>query len=241
LIDRPHSIGDAAFGDWALLQDILEWGGEATLSWSSGNLVWLWEVLSANLPTGNWRAASEPDLAAVAAIHCTTDDNSKKVYQQLLSTGWEGEQKALEDGSDSEGEKEAEQHPEVMPRFTKEVLGKMTIEKLRGICQAYKIKQGKKKEQYVQNIFLRSETLHMRAGQVESLLQAVKSEFLPDPAPLHDFYRDYFNLVDLADRRWYSVEEHHKHHRWQSKMILSILRIATANTWVYVIKSEYLE
>jgi len=62
---------------------------------------------------------------------------------------------------------------------------------------------------------------------------------LADPAPMHDFYRDYFNLID---RCWYAVEEHHHHHQnWKTKVILAILRNATINAWVYTTKSDYLE
>ena len=64
-------------------------------------------------------------------------------------------------------------------------------------------------------------------------------QFVADPAPLHDFYREYFNLVDLADGHWYSVEEHHSHRRWECKMLLAILRSAVANTWVYAVNSSY--
>jgi len=42
-------------------------------------------------------------------------------------------------------------------------------------------------------------------------LETLKNSFSTDnldPMPLHEFYWDYFNLVDLVDRYWYKVEEH---------------------------------
>ena len=69
----------------------------------------------------------------------------------------------------------------------------------------------------------------------------LKTSFLSDSALLHDFYKEYFNLVDLANHCWYYVEEHHRHQRWEAKMVLAMLRTAVANTWVYAIKLEYQE
>jgi len=58
---------------------------------------------------------------------------------------------------------------------------------------------------------------------------------------MHVFYRDYFNLINLIDRCWYAVEEHHHHQNWKTKVILAILLNATINAWVYTTKSDYLE
>lgn len=129
--------------------------------------------------------------------------------------------------------------PVEMPIFTREALIKMTVEELRGICKTYNIRQGKKKEGFVNNIATRSETFHQHVHQVDRLQQSLKTDFLADPAPLHDFYKDHFNLVDLADRRWYSVEECHQHHKWQTKVIISMLRTAVMNSWVYASKIKY--
>jgi len=46
-----------------------------------------------------------------------------------------------------------------------------------------------------------------------------KSEI--DPAPLHDFYRTWFGIVDKADRYWYDVAEHHRNERWKYKFLIS--------------------
>lgn len=86
-----------------------------------------------------------------------------------------------------------------MPVFTKDTLQKMTVEELRKICKKYKIKVGKAKAGYVDNIMKRSDTLHTNSNQVATLQTSLSQEYLSDPAPLHDFYRDHFNLVDLVD------------------------------------------
>lgn len=235
LEDRPHIIADAAFGNLDILEDISEWGATATLSCAVGQNAWLWEVLSSNLPSGHWRLAEQTTTGILASCHCITDDKGKRTYQHLLCTGWEGD---TEEGDDMEEEQEAKASPE-MPRFTREALRDLTVAEMRDICKHYNIKQGGLKEQFVENIFQRSETLHKHSGDVARLQHYIQKKFLLDSAPIHDFYKEYFNLVDLADRRWYSVEEHHAHQKWERKMLLAMLRTATANAWVYVTKLEY--
>ena len=70
---------------------------------------------------------------------------------------------------------------------------------------------------------------------MKNLLQKYKK----NPAPAHVFYKDWFNLVDLVDRRWYSVEEHHQHQSWKTKMIIAMMRFAVINAWVYNQPIEY--
>jgi hypothetical protein len=69
----------------------------------------------------------------------------------------------------------------------------------------------------------------------------IKTTSTPDPAIIHNFYRAYFNLVDIADRYWNEVEEHHHHQNWKSKVLLMMLRFAVLNLWVYVTRTEYQE
>jgi hypothetical protein len=56
---------------------------------------------------------------------------------------------------------------------------------------------------------------------------------------LHDFYVSHFNLDDLTDRKWYTVEETHFNHHWKSKFVLGILCFTVYNTWVYDTKAQY--
>lgn len=61
----------------------------------------------------------------------------------------------------------------------------------------------------INNITNRSSTINQKANQFDTLKNALETDFKPDPAPPHIFYRAWFNLVDLVDKKWYSVEEHH--------------------------------
>jgi len=74
---------------------------------------------------------------------------------------------------------------------------------------------------------------------LETLKTSLSTDNLADLTPLHEFYWDYFNLIDLVDRYWYKVEEHHHHKQWQTEMILAILHKAVINSWVYGNKSKF--
>src|SRR5947209_291987 len=91
---------------------------------------------------------------------------------------------------------------------------------------------GKKKEDYVTRVLARIETVHRNLTMVQRVVKFVEKKQFPDPAPLHDFYRAHFNLVDLTDRYWYKVQENHGNWKWRSKMLFSIMRFAMINVWV---------
>jgi len=229
---RPHIVGDAAFGSLDMMSCVAEWGGTATLSCGINNCAWLWDLLSTDLPPATWRCAVNED-SIIASVHVATDDRGNKGHQQILASGWTATVRPESNAAATSA------NTPTMPHYTAEALGKLKVVELRQICKKYGIKQGKKKANFVEIIAQRSATVHQHASKVERLQSTLKTRNLPDPAPLHNFYREYFNLVDLADRRWYTVEEHHKHQRWQTKMALAILRDATMNAWVYAINLEY--
>jgi hypothetical protein len=76
-------------------------------------------------------------------------------------------------------------------------------------------------------------------SQLEALQSHIGSNFLQDPAPIHQAYHSHFNLVDLADRYWNAVEDHHHNHSWKSKKVITILCFAVINLWVYSVHQEY--
>ena len=95
---------------------------------------------------------------------------------------------------------------------------------------------GKKKQDYVENIMRRVNSVH--AAQASALSQTqplvVEKLFLADPSPIHQFYGKYFNLVDLADSYyWHKVQESNKNYSWKSsKLLLGNMRFAMLNAWV---------
>ena len=53
---KPHIVADSGFGSFALLTEIAQWGGIATLSIASNKCEKLDTFLSYNLPLNHWRA-----------------------------------------------------------------------------------------------------------------------------------------------------------------------------------------
>jgi hypothetical protein len=91
----------------------------------------------------------------------------------------------------------------------------------------------------VQNISNRIKTVHTRKSEIDSTVEFTKSTWFEDPAPIHNFYREWFNLIDLADGYWYEVEDHHRNERWKSKMILTICKYFIINVWVLSTCQEF--
>jgi hypothetical protein len=73
----------------------------------------------------------------------------------------------------------------------------------------------------------------------ETLKFQLHKKFVEDPAPIHLFYQSHFNYVDLVDRSWNAVEEHHPNHDWKCKMVLTILRFGMINCWTCAIQKKF--
>ena len=183
--------------------------------------------MSHNLSAGHWRAAVNLEYKYLASVHSLTDVHGKKIYQQVISNGWVSSETIIPDTTTNE---EIAENCD-MPVFLEESLQKMTVVELRQICNKYNIKQGKRKAELISNIVQRLETVHDHQNDVEQIITEISKPANIDPAPIHDFYRANFNLIDLVDRRWYSTEEHHAHHSWQTKLVLAMLRLAVMNAW----------
>lgn len=171
----------------------------------------------------------------MASSHTVIDAKTQnRVYQQILSSGYNGVTQAQE-------QLPVDDQPQVgsmtMPIF--ENLNQMKVDELKDICKKYNIKQGKNKVITIKNITARSTTLNRDIGELNLLKKSLVTMHLSDPAPLHDFYRSWFNLVDLVDRKWYAVEEHYPNQNWKSKHILAILRCAILNMWTYAIRVNF--
>lgn len=98
---------------------------------------------------------------------------------------------------------------------------------------------GSTKASYVEHILKRVATIHKNASEMNQLLKSVETKWSDDPAILHDVYRRHFNLLDLADKYWYQVQETHPNHNWKSKILFSILRFAVINSWVFYSQHQY--
>lgn len=102
----------------------------------------------------------------------------------------------------------------VMPMYTVEDLEKLKVVQLIKICRLYNIRTGACKANTITNIVTCSTSLNTNLGQLLQLANHIRDHPLSDPAPLHNVYKKHFNYVDLIDRKWYEVEEHHGNHNW---------------------------
>lgn len=249
-VRKPHIVADSAFGSLEMLEEIVKWGGHATLACSPTVHTSLWETLSLHLQPNSARACIRRDSRIAASIRTNEDLSS---YQRILSSSWEEEieeseteEDSAEDNSDSVGEDDSNhaleiEKPVQMPLFIEETLSKKTVKELREICRLYAVKTGKKKRDIIDNILQRSTTVNKQLSDVEAMVKKFEANPPSEKAPMNDFYRLWFNLVDLSDRRWYSVEECHKNYKWQSKMLYALLRYGIMNCWVMASGRHYQE
>jgi len=148
LDSKSHFLCDSAYGSFELLQEIIDWMGDATFAISVNISQYLWDVLSAHATPNTWRAAMN-DQGIVATCHTIHDRNGKLVHQQVISNAFTdnvinnenysilNETQIVNDLSGND-----------IPFFTTEVLEAMTIEGLKGVCRKYNI-TGKKKQIYI--------------------------------------------------------------------------------------------
>lgn len=156
--------------------------------------------------------------------------------------------KVRDDDLESDTSEERVPHPiatsnstnqRTLPNFTETTLSSYSVKELRQICKSFNIKMGPRKSLLVQNILVRTATVHRNTSQVDQIMSRVLASCSTrKDTPLHDLYGKYFNLVDLVDRRWNEVEEKHIHHQWQGKLLIAILRFATINSWTLSFSSK---
>ena len=230
---KPHIVADSAFGSFSLLQEIHDWGGYATLSVPINVNAFLWKVLSINSPANSWRSAVNGNI--IAASSTMNDKNNKIVHKQIISNGYSS--KLLFKEVDT---LHVNENIDNIPIFTIESLNNHKNEELKSICNKYNIKKGKKKEDYINNIMARVNTVHNKVGEMHQLNNYIKSQYFSTPALLHDFYRSHFNLIDVSDGYWYDVNNSHANHNWKSKMIFNIIKYSIINIWVYVSKKQWM-
>ena len=266
LKDRPHLVADSAFGSLMLLEYLKQWGGAATLSFASDNLVDLWEWISSDLPNGTHRIAQNTNKELMGAVRTLVPvGKSKQIYQQILTNGFRhlGSGNLVEN---SDLNQTSSDHPEdgmlsipppvtnasqedrnscptniersslttdLIPLFEQDTLLTLKTKELKQTCEKYNIKKGKKKAEYVENILKRVRSVHVERTSSQNSEEQLKNSIISSESIIHNFYRSHFNLIDLLDRRWNSVEEHHAHRSWKTKFLIIILRYGVINFWTY--------
>lgn len=236
--NKPIVVLDAGFSSWELLTYIKRWGGQVVMSASENSLAYLWGALSTSLPPNTWRAATNDDRVH-ASCHAIVTEKGDKAYQYILSTLGNATPimypQQVQDIASAPVDPTATQ----IPLYTVETLNKMTILDMKEICRNYNIKHGRKKEDFVRLILARSVSMNRDRSLIKDMATHIATNATHDPAPLHNFYKSHFNFIDLNDRHFYAVRDHHGNHNWRSHMLQSILRYAVLNAWTHASIQEY--
>ena len=82
----------------------------------------------------------------------------------------------------------------------------------------------------VQHLLDRVVVVHKKFSEVQEVENTLKASPFIDQAPIHDFYLQHFNWVDMADKEWQTTEENHHHQHWEFKLLVTALRFATLNS-----------
>ena len=89
LPDRPHFIGDSAFGSLDAIQAIADWGGRSTFAMKEIVQSELWAILSFNCIPETFRLAYNRDLKIVASCRTIVPDGSNQSHHQnVFSTSF---------------------------------------------------------------------------------------------------------------------------------------------------------
>jgi hypothetical protein len=82
---------------------------------------------------------------------------------------------------------------------------------------------GKNKSDYIENILKRVHSFRHSNATFGLNLNPLKDSKFDDLAPTHNFYKQWFNLIDLVDKKWYSAADSHSNHMWKFKMLFNIM------------------
>ena len=181
---------------------------------------------------------AEAKDGVVASCHAVTttsgEGKSRRTHQQILSTAWKWTKEIVASDSetevDSETDEGVEEEVEKIPKLTQETLKEMTVKELREICHKWGVRSGGNKQNLVQHLLDRVVVVHKKFSEVQEVEHTLQASPFIDPAPIHDFYLQHFNLVDMADKEWQTTEEHHHHKHWEFKLLVTSLRFATLNS-----------
>jgi hypothetical protein len=109
----------------------------------------------------------------------------------------------------------------------------LTTKQLRDICTRWNVRAAARKSDIIENILSKVKLQHVALSNEQEMRRALTERAFKGNGPLHESYKDNFNLVDLIDRQWNAVEEHHHHRDWKTKYLLLILRLSVHNAMVH--------
>jgi len=167
-------------------------------------------------------------LANYLGVPFITDEyelahNMSMKINEIVTNDQEYDVEQLEE-AEQDGEEVQEQQQQVS-----EDISAMSRPELNVLARKLKIKvANKSKTALLQDIMKVKNTNLSKIAQVKNDL--VDGNQASDDH--HQKYRECFNAIDLHDRLWYSLQNHHKNVNWRSKLVISLLISSVINSHV---------
>jgi len=108
-------------------------------------------------------------------------------------------------------------------------IDKMKVAELKVIAKELGLKTGaKSKKELVEAIQVRKEA---KEEEIANFIQEVEASAKSTVPLHHQRYREVFNGVDLHDKKWYALQNHHTVESWRAKFTLSLLQVSLVNAY----------
>lgn len=214
----PHFIVDAGIGTFDIMEKIEEKSFYMTMASKSNSKPFLWNLLKRDTHIGCWNAAGKGNI--MASIRNTNEENSERKYHHLLTNLFSFQ---VYDPFDFENNERLE--------YSRKDLEKKKALQLKEILSQNHLKKSGTKETLIQRIIDCCNPLSSTFEKVLNIIESIN--FLNKPEH-HEIYRQYFNGVDLHDKKWYRFHYSYGINNWRSKMLLCILTDAIINCYTIV-------
>ena len=164
----------------------------------------------------------------------------KCVFQRVISTNWTLGSLGMQDEQSDQHMHPEQQDPsgvaecchDKIPQYTRKYLATQHLPELREICKRWGIRAPTRKEDIITNILTRVSVIHRQLSEIDEISRNLKTRWFRGEGPLHTFYAEHFNWVDLADRYWNTVEDHHHYNDWKFKYLMLLLRFGVYDAMV---------
>jgi hypothetical protein len=123
-----------------------------------------------------------------------------------------------------------------IPLFTAAQLDNLNGVQLKNLCDRWGLRSGNRKVAELRARILEEVKLqHKHSVVVNEISDILRRPFRGQAKP-NALYKDWFNLVDINNRLYQSVSEHHRWHNWCGKMLSMLLRVAIIDAWIFSVQ-----
>ncbi|KAK8815340.1 hypothetical protein WA158_003552 [Blastocystis sp. Blastoise] len=220
--ERVIIVGDAAFGTLSLFNDLHKKGHYPHFALHSSSFKIEKSILSQNLLLNAHREALDSNGFLLSSKYVSNGVTSRVLY--VGSCAYEpitvNQSKALTDKP---------LYSEIIPPFKVEELRKKSIDALKEIAKPYGIDTSGNKpdiiyniQKYIYNIYSNGDISIINHAIMNNMSSSNKSD-------IHVLYRNFFNAVDLLDKKYYSRKITHRVSTYESKVFFGLLSFGIQN------------